>query len=84
MPDPKLPIGSAASLPGDRPRAQVAYEGDDEFSAMSLDPQRRQALKKKENLVPHTPGAKREVKVDELKATNDQGVMGFLRKIFAK
>lgn len=84
MSGPKLPIGSGSSAPGDRPRAQVAYEGEDEFSAMSLDPGRKQALKKKENLEPAAPGQKEQVKVNELKPMNDQGVVGFLRKIFAK
>jgi len=84
MSGPKLPIGSASSAPGDRPRAQVAYEGEDEFSAMSLDPQRKSALKTKEKLDPKAPGEKASVKVDELKPMNDQGVVGFLRKIFAK
>jgi hypothetical protein len=62
----------------------VAYEGEDEFSAMSLDPERKQALKKKETLEPAAPGRKEQVKVDQLKPMNDQGVVGFLRKIFAK
>lgn len=83
MSGPKLPIGSASGQDG-RPRAQVAYEGEDEFSAMSLDPQRKGVLKKKEALEPPPPGERNAVKVNELKPTNDQGVVGFLRKIFAK
>jgi len=83
MAGPKLPIGSSAGADG-RPRAQVAYEGEDEFSAMSLDPQRKKALKTKEKLEPSAPGQREEVKVNELKPMNDQGVVGFLRKIFAK
>lgn len=51
---------------------------------MSLDPGRKQALKKRENLEPAAPGQKEQVKVNELKPMNDQGVVGFLRKIFAK
>jgi hypothetical protein len=84
MSGPKLPIGSSSSSPGDRPRAQVAYEGEDEFSAMSLDPQRKRALKTSDKLAPKPPGSQDKVKVDQLKATNDQGVVGFFRKIFAK
>lgn len=83
MSGPKLPIGSATGADG-RPRAQVAYEGEDEFSAMSLDPERKRVLKKKETLAPSAPGLRAQVKVDQLKPTNDQGVVGFLRKIFAK
>ena len=67
----KLPSGSSPSLPGARPRAQVSYEGEDEFSAMSLDPNRKQQLKDKQQLAPKAPGEKDQVKVDELKATND-------------
>jgi hypothetical protein len=80
----KLPSGSSPSLPGARPRAQVSYEGEDEFSAMSLDPNRKQQLKDKQQLAPSGPGEKEQVKVDELKATNDQGIVGLFRKIFAK
>lgn len=80
----KLPSGSSPSLPGARPRAQVSYEGEDEFSAMSLDPKRKQQLKEKEQLAPAGPGENKQVKVDELKATNDQGIVGLFRKIFAK
>ena len=80
----KLPTGSTSSAPGDRPRAQVAYEGEDEFSAMSLDPSRKKGLKQKEALAPGAPGQRDEVKVDELKATNESGIVGLFRKIFAK
>jgi hypothetical protein len=80
----RLPIGSASSVPSARPRAQVAYEGEDEFSTMSLDPRRRQVLKTKEKLEPKAPGERAQVKVDQLKPMNDQGVVGFFRKIFAK
>jgi hypothetical protein len=80
----KLPAGSAPSSPGARPRAQVSYEGEDEFSAMSLDPKRREALKEKQQIAPPPVGEKPKVKVDELKSTNDQGVVGLFRKIFAK
>jgi hypothetical protein len=54
---PKGPIvGGAAASPEPipsgppKPRAQISYEGDDEFSARSMDPnvrKRRQELKKK-------------------------------------
>ena len=80
----KLPTGSTSSTPGGRPRAQVSYEGEDEFSAMSLDPERRRSLKQREVLKPNEPGSREEVKVDELKTTNSHGVVGFFRKIFAK
>lgn len=83
MSNAKLPTGSAASASG-RPRAQVSYEGEDEFSAMSLDPNRRQVVKSAKALAPPPPGEREEVKVDELKPHNEQGVVGFLRKIFAK
>lgn len=80
----KLPSGSSPSLPGARPRAQVSYEGEDEFSAMSLDPNRKAQLKEKNALAPPPPGEKEKVKVDELKPINDQGIVGLFRKIFAK
>lgn len=80
----KLPSGSSPSLPGTRPRAQVSYEGEDEFSAMSLDPQRKAHLKTRQQLAPTAPGENDQVKVDELKSTNDQGIVGLFRKIFAK
>ena len=80
----KLPSGSSPSLPGARPRAQVSYEGEDEFSAMSLDPTRKDQLKKKQELKPPPPGEREQVKVDELKPMNEQGIVGLFRKIFAK
>ena len=81
----KPPAGSLPSAPTDpRPRAQVAYEGEDEFSMMSLDPQRRAGGATAQKLAPAAPGEKQEVKVDELKRVNDQGVVSFLRRIFAK
>lgn len=80
----KLPSGSSPSLPGARPRAQVSYEGEDEFSAMSLDPTRKAQLKKKQELQPPAPGEREQVKVDELKPMNEQGIIGLFRKIFAK
>lgn len=51
---------------------------------MSLDPNRKKQLKDKQQLAPKGPGEKDQVKVDELKATNDQGIVGLFRKIFAK
>jgi hypothetical protein len=80
----KMPSGSSPSLPGARPRAQVAYEGEDEFSAMSLDPGRKQALKEKQMLTPAAPGEREQVKVNELKPTNDNGIVSLFRRIFAK
>ncbi|MBE2250191.1 MAG: hypothetical protein IAE78_11630 [Myxococcus sp.] len=84
MANPKIPTGSTPSSPNDRPRAQVAYEGEDEFSAMSLDPSRKKGLKQAESLAPGAPGQRKEVKVDELKSTNESGIVGLFRKIFAK
>lgn len=81
---PKVPSGSSPSLPGARPRAQVAYEGEDEFSTMSLDPERKRTLREKQQLAPRSPGQREEVKVDELKSVNEGGLAGFFRKIFAK
>ncbi|MDP1826210.1 MAG: hypothetical protein Q8L48_23285 [Archangium sp.] len=62
----------------------MSYEGEDEFSAMSLDPNRKKQLKDKQQIAPRAPGEKESVKVDELKATNDQGIVGLFRKIFSK
>ena len=62
----------------------MSYEGEDEFSAMSLDPNRKQQLKDKQQLAPKGPGERETIKVDELKATNDQGIVALFRKIFAK
>ncbi len=81
MASSKLPQGSSASQPGGRPRAQVSYEGDDEFSAMSLDPSRKKQLKEKAAIAPDT---NTKATIDELKPTNDQGIVGLFRKIFAK
>ena len=80
----KMPSGSSPSLPGARPRAQISYEGEDEFSTMSLDPERKAALKEKQQLAPPAPGEREQVKVDELKPTNDNGIVSLLRRIFAK
>jgi hypothetical protein len=81
----KQPSGSSPSAPGGRPRAQISYEGEDEFSTMSLDPARRETAKFKSRLAPPAPGQRDQVRVDELRSTNDQqGVLGFLRKIFAR
>lgn len=80
----KPPSGSSASAPGDRPRAQISYEGEDEFSMMSLDPSRKKIQQSQAKLAPIAPGAKTEVKVNELKSTNDSGMVGFFRKIFAR
>lgn len=80
----KLPTGSSSSNPGDRPRAQVAYEGEDEFSTMSLDPERRRALNSRHQLLPPSPGQRPEVKVDDLRPVTEKGIVGLIRKIFAK
>ncbi len=79
----KPPTGSSNSGPNDaRPRAQVAYEGDDEFSVFSVEPERQEALQSHAKL--HQAGQKDRVVVDELKSVNDQGFFGRLRKIFAR
>ncbi len=77
----KLPAGSSPSSPGEKPRAQVSYEGADEFSAMSLDPRRKKQLKTQEKLITNE---KEKPQPDELKRVNDQGVVTLFRKIFAK
>jgi hypothetical protein len=59
----------------------VSYEGEDEFSAMSLDPSRRR--KAAVEIEPSSPGSRPEVHVDELKPRK-RGMIGFLRKIFDK
>ena len=78
---PNKPIGGAAGADG-RLRAQVAYEGDDEFSTMSLDPNRRK--KAAVDLTPQDPGSTKDVQVDELHAVRKGGVINFFRKIFEK
>ncbi len=72
----------ARPTPADgRPRAQVAYEGDDEFSILSTDPRR---VKPKVDL---TPAEKRPV-VPQTADVEDQpqkgGVWHFVRKIFGE
>jgi hypothetical protein len=79
----KPPIGSLSSE-GERPRAQVAYEGDDEFSIASLEPERETSNQHRKQLKPSAPGASDKVIVDELKTTNEQGPLGFFRRIFSR
>ena len=79
MAHPK-PTGSAPGSDG-RPRAQVSYEGEDEFSAMSLDPSRRRKMAV--DLEPSSPGTRSQVQVDSLKPKK-RGMVDFFRKIFAK
>lgn len=82
---PKQPTGSTASSPSDpRPRAQISYEGEDEFSTMSLDPSRKEANASQQKLAPVSAGEKAEVQIDKLKATNEQTLVSFFRRIFAK
>jgi len=76
----KLPSGSAAASGSGRVRAQISYEGTDEFSAFSLDPRRRSQLKQTRELNPEGAHA---VRVDKLKRMNDQSPTSFFRKIFA-
>ena len=78
---PPKPSGSTASKAGDRPRAQISYEGEDEFSAMSLDPERRK--KPALDLEPSSPGASKEVKIDDLKPKKSS-LFGFVKAIFDK
>ena len=76
---PVKPTGGAASEPGGKPRAQVAYEGDDEFSTMSLDPKRRR--KATVELEPMEPGVTAETYE---KAPEGKGFFGLVRKLFSK
>jgi hypothetical protein len=80
----KMPSGSSSSDPGGRPRAQVAYEGEDEFSTMSLDPERKKAVQAHASLSPGRPGGRDEIHVNDLKSVNDTGVLGFFRRIFSR
>jgi hypothetical protein len=81
----RLPNGSLPSSPEDpRSRAQISYEGEDEFSAMSLDPARKKMERGQQRLTPANPGERLEPQVNELKPTNDQGFVARLRRIFAK
>lgn len=73
------PAGSAPSGNDPRPRAQISYEGEDEFSLMSLEPTRRK--KEEVDLEPIEPGVKKDVKVDDLKPKGG-ALLGFIRKIF--
>lgn len=73
------PAGSAPSGADPRPRAQISYEGEDEFSLMSLDPIRRE--KEAVDMEPIEPGVKKEVKVDDMKPKGG-ALLGFIRKIF--
>jgi hypothetical protein len=75
------PTGSSKTADG-RARAQVSYEGDDEFSMMSTEPVRRE--KKAVELEPAAPGAREQVHIDEMKPKKKGNVVGFFRKIFAK
>lgn len=79
---PTKPAGSAPSSPTDpRPRAQVSYEGEDEFSTMSLDPTRRARVAVE--LEPSNPGERKAVHVDDLKSKGG-GLVGFIKRIFDK
>ena len=73
------PAGHAPGADG-RPRAQVSFEGEDEFSAMSLDPARRK--KPSIDIEGSDPGRSRQ-EIDDLKPKK-RGMVDFLRKIFAK
>lgn len=86
MTNHRLPNGSLPSNPNEDPRsrAQVSYEGEDEFSAMSLDPERRKVSGGQQRLIPGNPGERLQPKVNELKPVNDQGLVARLRKIFIR
>jgi hypothetical protein len=73
------PVGSAPSGTDARPRAQISYEGEDEFSLISLEPTRR--AKEAVDLEPIEPGVKKEVQVSDLKPKSG-ALLGFIRKIF--
>ena len=78
---PSKPSGSAPSGSGDRPRAQISYEGEDEFSTLSLDPERRRRAVV--DLEPSSPGAQKEITVDDLKPKK-RTLLGFVKAIFDK
>jgi hypothetical protein len=59
----------------------VSYEGEDEFSTMSLDPTRR--ARAAVELEPSNPGEKKAVHVDDLKPKAG-GFVGLLKRIFDK
>ena len=80
-PPSSKPSGSTASKAGDRPRAQISYEGEDEFSSMSLDPERRR--RPTLDIEPSAPGASKEVKIDDLKPKKSS-LFGFVKAIFEK
>lgn len=77
----KLPSGSAAADGSGRVRAQIAYEGADEFSAFSLDPRRKTQLQQKRALVPDFV---EKASVAPLKRVNEPTTPGFFKKIFAR
>lgn len=77
----RLPSGSAAAGIDGRVRAQVAYEGADEFSAFSLDPRRKRQLQQQRALVPDFT---EKATVAPLKRMNEQGATSFFRRIFAR
>lgn len=75
------PTGSSPSGTDGRPRAQVAYEGDDEFSTMSLDPQRR--AKPKVDIEASNPNLT-PIKEKPEEKKEGKGLLGFFVKIFDK
>ncbi len=82
MAPPRKPQGGAPSSPHDsRPRAQVAYEGEDEFSLMSLDPTRKK--KAPVEIEDSNPLGKPLAVIDDLKPKK-KNVLGVLKKIFDK
>jgi hypothetical protein len=72
------PAGGAPSGADPRPRAQISYEGEDEFSLMSLDPNRRE--KEAIDMAPIEPGVKKEIKPTDQKPSG--AILGFIKKIF--
>lgn len=77
---PKSPPPPAPAPPA-KPRAQVAYEGDDEFSVMSTEQSVRSA-KKKVELAPGDPGYRPPPPVPEDQRPKGNSAWQFFRKIF--
>jgi len=77
------PTGSSKTKDG-RVRAQISYEGEDEFSSMSLEPERRE--KDATDIDPLSPGNRKQVHVDEIKPQipKKKSMLTLFRKIFAK
>ncbi|MFZ5471165.1 MAG: hypothetical protein ACOZIN_17220, partial [Myxococcota bacterium] len=77
----KKPSAFKPPAPAPRPRAQVAYEGDDAFSLMSTDESVR-AQKKKVELKPGDPGYRPPAPVPSDQQPKGNSAWQFFRKIF--